>query len=186
MPRPWSQLPELLCTEYCRYFTHFGLLLGQGDVGPVLGIKVNANEATDCIHQTGIRFSTFLNSSGVLLLVTSPRIWGPVATRPRTACCGNRQTEESARPRWICSTEADSRGYLSIFFSWVCKRSVIYSLSLQRNSIFPSDLEHDHREEEAPEHGAQLGGAHHPRPGEDEVVPGDHHQGHLHDLNHQL
>ena len=65
-------------------------------------------------------------------------------------------------------------------------RSVIYSFSLQRNSIFPSDLEHDHREEEAPEHGAQLGGAHHPRPGEDEVVPGDHHQGHLHDLNHQL
>ena len=38
--------------------TYFGLLLGQGDVGPVLGIKVNANEATDCIHQAGIEFST--------------------------------------------------------------------------------------------------------------------------------
>ena len=31
--------------------THLRLLLGEGDVGPVLGIKINADEATDCIHQ---------------------------------------------------------------------------------------------------------------------------------------
>ena len=54
-----SKCSEVLFVEYCRYFTHFGLLLGEGDMGPVLGIKVNANEATDCIHQTEIRFSTF-------------------------------------------------------------------------------------------------------------------------------
>ena len=31
--------------------THLCLLLGESDVGAVLGIKINADEATDCIHQ---------------------------------------------------------------------------------------------------------------------------------------
>ena len=43
-------------------------------------------------------------------------------------------------------------------------------------------LQHDDGEEDAAEHGAQLGGAQQPRPREDEVVARDQHQRHLHDL----
>ena len=57
---------------------------------------------------------------------------------------------------------------------------------IQQIFIINSDLEHDHWEEEAPEHGAELGGAHQPGPGEDEVVAGYHHQGHLHNLKQEI
>ena len=38
---------------------HLGFFFRQGNVRSIFRIEVNSNEATDCIHQAEIGFSTF-------------------------------------------------------------------------------------------------------------------------------